>query len=700
MINKLLQNEFNKNDKQISNIIEMFDKGDTVPFIARYRTELTGSMSSEDLFKLHDRLNYLRKLEARKESIIKSMASRGQLTSDLKSQIMKFDIMTKLEEFYEPFIIREDSPATKAKEKGLEIVANQILTFNDEDIDSFISSFSKEKGLIEDEVLEGAKDIILEQLIYDPDLKEMARFLIKKDCRLESSIIKKRKDDKSEDYKAIDKYSENIAKIPSHKTLAIFRGIKEKQVKIAFQKNTEEIINRLNVKVLKNAKGKYALLVQDLISKAYEKNIEGYIETEIKKDLFEKAEDRAIEVFSKNLKDMLLQKPVKNKTILGLDPGYVTGCKLSVIDRTGNLVDKDLIKPTPPHNKKDEAEKILLKMIKKNNIDLISIGNGTASQESELFVSELLEKNPELKVEYTVTSEQGASIYSASKEAVEEFPDLDIYFRSAISIARRVQDPLSELIKIDPKSIGVGQYQHDLSKTKLKTELDRTVTTCVNLVGVDVNTASVSLLQHIAGLNKKTASQIFDYKKEKGFIKSRAEIKKIKGIGEKTYNQCIGFLKVFSGENFLDEYLIHPEDYKIAQELHSGDKDKSELDYPEEKLSYIENEFKNKGRDIRETIGKELPKRSKIITFDDIKIGQKYTGTVRNVTDFGAFVDIGLHNAGLVHISNISDKFIKNIHDFISTGDLVDVYIIDINKKKEQIQLSILPGKEKWGDLG
>lgn len=544
----------------------MLDQGDTVPFISRYRSELTGSMESEELFKFEDRLNYLRNLQSRKESIIKMMKGREQLTPELEKQIREFDNTQKLEEFYKPFIPREDSPATKAKEKGLQVVADVLFNMDDDKYDKIIVEITKEKGLTENEVVNGATDIIYEEFTLNPELKEIVRDKTLKNCVLQSTIIKKRKEDKSDEYKSVDNYSGNIHKLPSHKVLAIFRGAKEKQVKIDFSVEEAKIKNSLAFKVSKGKENKTSGILVDLVEQAYDNNIKSYIESEIKKKVFEKAEDRAIEVFAKNLRNVLMQKPVKNTIIMGLDPGYNTGCKLAVIDETGKLIDTGIIRPNPPHNLIEEAEKTTLDIINKNRVKLISIGNGTATQESELFIKELINKH-KLDVEYVITSEQGASIYSASKKAIEEFPDLDIYFRSAVSIARRVQDPLSELIKIDPKSIGVGQYQHDLSKIKLKTELDRVIITCVNSVGVDINTASIDLLQYVSGLNRKTATNIIAYRKEKGFIKNRDEIKHIKGIGEKTYNQCVGFLKIYGGEEPLDEYMIHPDHYEIAREI-------------------------------------------------------------------------------------------------------------------------------------
>lgn len=571
LIFKKIALEFDKTLECVKNIVDMLDSGDTVPFISRYRKEQAGNIDSETLYELQDRLNYLRNLEKRKQTIKNQMREREQLTPELEKQIDSYEIASQLEEFYEPFIPREDSPGTKAIEKGLKPLAELIANkgTKDNEIEKMISKIIEEKNYSREEIIEGAKDIIYEDIIYDPQIKEKVRNISKNKAILTTKKINKK--NKEEQVDTYDKYKdtrEDIHKIPSHRVLAMFRGTKEKQLNMNLVVDEERIKNEL---VKHYNIGRSSRITQqiyeELSQDAYINSIKGLIESEIKKEVFEKAEDHAVEVFCTNLKNLLMQKPVKDKIILGWDPGYATGCKLAVIDKTGNLLGKNIVKVTPPYNQIDKGKEILHDLVKKYKVEVISIGNGTASKESEIFVVDFIKENPQYNLKYVVVSEAGASVYSASAEAKREFPDLDIYYRSAINIARRLQDPLSELVKINPRSLGIGQYQHDINAKKLKQALDRVITTCVNTVGVDINTASISLLQYVSGLNSRTATNIVEYRDEVGFIKNRKEVRNIKGIGDKTYQQCIGFLRIFGGDEELDQYFIHPENYSIAKEL-------------------------------------------------------------------------------------------------------------------------------------
>ncbi len=709
-IKKQLADEFAIAQWQVDNTIELIDEGNTIPFIARYRKEKTGTLSDDILRDFFERLNYLRSLEAKKEEILRLIDEQGSLTDEISSSITSAVTLAELEDIYRPFRPKRRTRATIAKEKGLEPLAELITAQDGTDIVTAAAEYiSEEKGVADiDEAIHGAMDIIAENISDNAEFRKDIRH-----TTLEKGIIcsKAVKEDDSV-YSQYYDYSESAAKIPTHRLLAVNRGEKEGFLSVKLEVDEEIIIKYLIKKLVSKKPSPAAEYIKEAAEDAYKRLIAPSIETEIRNLLTENAQEASIKVFNKNLSGLLLQPPIKGSVVLGLDPGYRTGCKIAVVDDTGKVLDTGIVYCTLPSHDKDKAKKILKDMIKRNHVNIISIGNGTASKESEILVAELISELDE-KVYYMMTNEAGASVYSASKLAAEEFPQYDVALRSAVSIARRLQDPLAELVKIDPKSIGVGQYQHDMNQKRLGEALGGVVESCVNSVGVDLNTASPSLLSYIAGVNKTVAKNITVYREENGKFKTRKELLKVPKLGAKAFEQCAGFLRIADGDNVLDNTSVHPESYKAAKELlqilgyteqdvidgnisdiksRMKDMSVSELS---EKLGIggitivdIVDSLLKKGRDPRE----ELPQpvlRSDILSMEDLKPGMILNGTVRNVIDFGAFVDIGVHQDGLVHISQICDRYIKHPTDVLSVGDSVKVKILDVDTNKKRISLTM-----------
>ena len=709
-IKKQLADEFSIAQWQVDNTIELIDEGNTIPFIARYRKEKTGTLSDDILRDFFERLNYLRSLEAKKEEILRLVDEQGNLTDDISLSIASAVTLAELEDIYRPFRPKRRTRATVAKEKGLETLAELIIAQDGTDITAAAAEYiSEEKGVADiDEAIHGAMDIIAENISDNAEFRKDIRR-----ATLEKGIISSkaaREDDSV--YSQYYDYSESAAKIPTHRLLAVNRGEKEGFLSVKLEVDEETIIKYLIKKLVSKKPSPAAEYIKEAAEDAYKRLIAPSIETEIRNLLTENAQEASIKVFNKNLSGLLLQPPIKNSVVLGLDPGYRTGCKIAVVDDTGKVLDTGIVYCTLPNHDKDKAKKILKDMIKRNHVNIISIGNGTASKESEILVAELIRELDE-KVYYMMTNEAGASVYSASKLAAEEFPQYDVALRSAVSIARRLQDPLAELVKIDPKSIGVGQYQHDMNQKRLGEALGGVVESCVNSVGVDLNTASPSLLSYIAGVNKTVAKNITVYREENGKFKTRKELLKVPKLGAKAFEQCAGFLRIADGSNVLDNTSVHPESYKAAKELlqilgyteqdvidgnisdiKSRLKDMS-VSKLSEKLGIggitivdIVDSLLKKGRDPRE----ELPQpvlRSDILSMEDLKPGMILNGTVRNVIDFGAFVDIGVHQDGLVHISQICDRYIKHPTDVLSVGDSVKVKVLDVDTNKKRISLTM-----------
>ena len=706
-----LVSEFNLKKTQVESTIALIDDGNTIPFIARYRKEATGSLSDEILRDFYDRLNYLRNLEAKKEEITRLIDEQEQLTTEITNAIENAVTLSELEDIYRPFRPKRRTRATIAKEKGLEPLAEIILQQNYEDnIESISLNFiDAEKGVERcEDAIAGAMDIIAEQISDNAEYRKDIRtrtinegFLVSKATTEEDSV-----------YRLYYDFTEPIKKLANHRLLAINRGEKEGILSVKIDMDEEKIdsylIRRLTPK-REAPSTKYVILAaQD----SYKRLISPSIATEIRNMLTENAEEASIKVFNQNLSGLLLQPPVKGKVVMGFDPGYRTGCKVAVVDETGKVLDTNVVYCTLDIHDKAKAKKILTDMITRNKVDLISIGNGTASKESEIFIADLL-KEIDREVFYIMTNEAGASVYSASKLATEEFPQYDVALRSAVSIARRVQDPLAELVKIDPKSIGVGQYQHDMNQKRLGEALGGVVESCVNSVGVDLNTASPSLLSYVAGINKTVSKNIITYREENGKFATRKELLKVPKLGAKAFEQCAGFLRITDGAEVLDNTSVHPESYKAAKELlellgytkedvqngNVADLKKKlsninsselaeKLGIGEITLNDIADSIIKKGRDPRE----ELPQpvlRSDILSMEDLKPDMVLTGTVRNVIDFGAFVDIGVHQDGLVHISQICDRYIKHPTDVLSVGDIVKVRVLEVDAKKKRISLSM-----------
>ena len=727
MIADTLSQELNIKTSQAESVIKLIDDGNTIPFIARYRKELTGSLDDEVLRKFDERLKYLRNLEDKKETVLKTIEEQGKLTDELKQSILECKTLVELEDLYRPYKPKRRTRATIAKEKGLEELANTILA---QEIEVPVEEIAKDyitppDSDIDDELrvndtkeaIEGAQDIIAEIISDNASFRSLIRELSYEDGELISEA--KDKDIESV-YDMYYDYNEEVSKIASHRVLAINRGEKEKFLKIKISAPEEDIISYLTRHVLINKGGKptkpiYNKYTEETLKEAiqdsYKRLIAPAIERELRNQLFEKAEDKSIKVFSKNLEQLLMQAPIINKVVLGWDPAFRTGCKLAVVDEYGKVLETGLVYPTEPQNKIAETRSTVRDLIFKYDINLIAIGNGTASRESEAIVADIIK---DLDVQYVIVNEAGASVYSASELASEEFPEYNVGERSAISIARRLQDPLAELVKIDPKSIGVGQYQHDMNQKKLGESLDNVVEKSVNQVGVDLNTASVSLMEHVSGISKSVAKNIVAYREENGKFYTRDELLKVKKLGPKAYEQCAGFMKV-KGPNPLDNTTVHPESYGATiaflsslgyslEDLENRKIKESDLDLSDKQfedlsqelgigfitLKDIAKELKKPGRDPRD----EMPQpilRKDVLTMEDLEEGMVLSGTVRNIVDFGIFVDIGVHQDGMVHKSQITDtQFVKHPMDFVSVGDIIEVKVLDVDINRHRIQLSMI----------
>lgn len=708
---KQIGKDLNIKERQVEVVLNLLKEGNTVPFIARYRKEATGSLDEEVIRSINEVYEYQVNLLKRKEDVIRLIDEKGMLTDELKEEILKCQKLVEVEDLYRPFKEKKKTKATEAIKNGLEPLANMIMEFKNRDIKKEAKSFLNDKVKSTEEAIEGAKYIIAEAISDNAEYRKYIRENIVKFGIITSKVKKKAQElDQAKTYEMYYDYSEAIKSIKPHRVLAINRGEKEGILSINIDVDSSYIINYLEKKVIKKSNTSEEIYVKEAILDSYKRLIFPSVEREIRSELKETAEVTAIDNFSKNVENLLLTPPMKGKTVLGYDPAFRTGCKLAVLDSTGKPLKIEVIYPTEPHNKIEESKKTVLDLIDKYNIDIIAIGNGTASRESEAFIADCI-KDAKRKVEYIIVSEAGASVYSASKLAISEFPDLTVEKRSAISIGRRLQDSLSELVKIDPKSIGVGLYQHDVTPKKLDESLNFVVTKVVNQVGVNVNTASSSLLSYVSGMTKKSIDAILNERDLKGKFTSREEIKKLKGITPKVYEQAIGFIRIPDGVNPLDKTSIHPESYevtkkllesigmnlndigtdKLKEKLDNIDIDKVCLDIKTDKytLKDIIDDLEKPGRDLRDNMPKPILK-SDVLTLDDLHIGDKLQGTVRNVVDFGVFIDIGLHNDGLAHISKLTNKYIKHPSEVVSVGDIVDCYVIDINKEKEKVSLSLI----------
>lgn len=687
--------ELNIKVNQVENTVKLIDEGNTIPFIARYRKEVTGNLDDEVLRNLEQKLQYLRNLEERKQDVIRLISELGELTDEIKNEIIKAETLSRVEDIYLPFRPKKRTRATIAKEKGLKPLADLILDrkLNKKNFENKVLEFiSEEKEVLtKEDAINGALDIIAEKVAEDKDFRDILR----KDALENGLLISEKGKEENNVYDMYYEFSEKISKLPPHRILAINRGEKEKALKVSIKLNDEKNISDILFSLCMDKEDFCYSFLEKAVNDGYNRLLLPQIETEIRNNLKDLADEKSIEVFGQNLKPYIMQSPILDRVVLGIDPGYRTGCKVAVISTTGAVLDHVNIFPTKPQEKIKESKEILSKLIKKYNVKLIAIGNGTASRETEKVVVELLD---ELKIKdlfYSIVNEAGASIYSASKLGQEEFPDLDVTVRGAISIARRIQDPMAELVKIEPKHIGIGQYQHDVNQKKLDQTLSDVIENCVNRVGVDINTASVSLLSYISGISKTMAKNLVAYRDENGMFKNREQIKKVKGIGPKAFTQAAGFLRIRNGENPLDNTAVHPESYKIAEKLYGKDLEKiniskisKELQVGELTLKDIIEELKRPGRDIREDMPKPIL-RSDVLSIEDLKVGMELKGTVRNVVDFGAFVDIGIKNDGLVHISQISNKFIKHPSEVLKVSDIVDVKILEIDLEKQKVKLTM-----------
>ena len=694
-IEKILISEFELKPFQVKNTIQLIDEGNTIPFIARYRKEQTGNLTDITLRELYDRLNYLRNLKDRQEEVIRLIAEQGKLTEELKEQILKAETLQRIEDLYRPYRPKRRTRATIAKEKGLEGLAN-ILWLQELEMDQLkqeaLSYIDEEKDVnTEEEALTGAMDIIAEIISDNAEYRDIIRRVA-----YERGVIQTEgsKEEEKSVYEMYYDYKEPVKSIPNHRILAINRGEKEKFLKVNLILPEEYILSKLKSIIITNRQAGTRDYLEMSIEDSYKRLIFPSIEREVRSNLTERAEEEAIKVFALNLKPLLMQPPIKGKVVMGIDPGFRTGCKVAVVDDTGKLLSTTTVYPTEPQNKVEKTKEELKYLISKYNVDIIAIGNGTASRETEFVVANML-KELSGDISYIIVSEAGASVYSASTVGQEEFPDLDVSLRGAISIGRRLQDPLAELVKIEPRHIGVGQYQHDLNQSRLDEALTAVVEDCVNTVGVDLNTASSSLLKYVAGISSRVASNIIQYREEHGKFTNRDELLKIKGIGKKTYTQCAGFLRIPEGDNILDNTAVHPESYSIAEKLLNMDLEEKGLDYLSKELGVgyltlkdIIVELRKPGRDPRD----EMPKpifRTDVLEMKDLKEDMILMGTVRNVVDFGAFVDIGVKEDGLVHISELSNKFIKHPKEVVEVGDIVKVKILNVDKNRGRISLSM-----------
>ena len=704
---KEISNDLKVNTLKVEATLKLLSEGNTIPFIARYRKEVTGNLDEEQIRKISDIYEYQMNLLKRKEDIIRLIDEKGLLTEELKNNILKCTKLVEVEDIYRPFKEKKKTKATEAIKNGLEPLAKIIMSFPKQitGIDKFLNDNVKTK----EDAITGAKYIIAEWISDNAFYRKWIRNYIYNNGKIVSKL-KKNATDEEKTYDMYYDYSENIKYIKPHRVLALNRGEKEGVLGVSIDNNNDEVINYLKSKLIKDESSESKEIVIDAINDSYKRLIFPSIEREIRSDLTEVASEKSIEVFMDNLEHLLLTPPMKDKMVLGLDPAYRTGCKLAVVDYTGKFIEKSVIYPHEPRCEYEESKKKVLDLIDKYNIDIIAIGNGTASRESEAFIADVI-KSSKRKVEYIIVSEAGASVYSASKLAIEEFPNLHVEERSAISIARRLQEPLSELVKVDSKSIGVGLYQHDVQEKRLNESLDFVVSKAVNSVGVNINTASASLLKYVSGLNKKVIDKIIDYRNTFGKIKSREELKKKKVLTDKVYEQSIGFMRVVDGTNPLDKTSIHTESYevtlklleklgldvsligteKMKERLKNIDISKytKELNVDKYTLEDIIKSLTNPLRDPRDDMPKPILK-SDVLKLEDLKVGMKLQGTVRNVVDFGAFIDIGLKNDGLVHISKITNSYIKHPSEVLSVGDIVDCYVDEIHMDKKKVSLSLL----------
>ena len=707
-INHIIANELSVKLWQVDAAIKLIDEGNTIPFIARYRKTVTGELNDEQLRTLDERLKYLRNLEEKKKTVVDSITEQGKMTDEIMSKIAMAETIVAVDDIYRPFRPKRKTRATEAKAKGLEPLADIFLKQEknknpEEEAKAFVN---EEKGVANvAEAIQGAKDIIAEMVSDNDEFRKAIRNIVVKHGLIVSNT--KNPEEKTP-YENYYDYSEGVNKIPGHRILAINRGEKEKVLNVKIEMPEENIIASLD-KVIIKGESQFKPLLKEAIEDGFKRLIKPAIEREIRSQLTEKAEDGAITVFGQNLKQLLMQPPIAGRNVLGWDPAFRTGCKLAVVDNTGKVLYTTVIFPTAPQNKVAESKKIVLDIIKKYNVSLISLGNGTASRESEAVIVDIIKECP-TKVEYIIVNEAGASVYSASKLATEEFPNFDVGQRSATSMARRLQDPLAELVKIEPKAIGVGQYQHDMNQKKLDEALSNIVEDCVNNVGVDLNTASAPLLEYVSGISKTIAKNIVEYREENGQFQSRKDLLSVAKLGPKAFEQCAGFMRIREGKEPLDYTSVHPESYSSAKKLlkkygfstkdilggniHLTDEIKDVKEVAEEigtdpiTLRDMIKELEKPGRDPREEMPKPVLK-SDVLDFDDLKEGMELKGTVRNVIDFGAFVDIGVHQDGLVHISEMSNKFIKHPLDVVSVGDVVDVRVLSVDKERKRIQLSM-----------
>ena len=720
---KIIADELNIKKQQVENTIKLIDEGNTIPFIARYRKEVTGGLSDEILRDLSERLNYLRNLEQRKEEVVKSIEEQGKLTDEIIQAVAIAKTLAEVEDIYRPYKQKKKTRATVAKARGLEPLANIIMEQKETkpieeiakkyiNIDNLSEEDKKTKDKVvatAEEAIQGALDIIAENISDNAKYRKE----IKRQCYRQGVMVTKASNsEEKSNYEMYYEYQEAIKYIPSHRILAINRGEKEKFLKVSIDKPEDRILSYIERDILKG-ETQFTNMLKETILDSFKRLIEPSIDREIRSDLTEKAEEKAIKVFGQNSKQLLLGAPIKGKTVMGFDPAYRTGCKIAVIDETGKVLDYTTVYPTEPQNDVAGSKKELLRLIEKDKVDMIAIGNGTASRESEMFVADMI-KEATRPVHYVIVSEAGASVYSASKLATEEYPDINVSIRGAISIARRLQDPLAELVKIDPKAIGVGQYQHDVNQKKLAESLTGVVEDSVNKVGVDVNTATPSLLSYVSGINNTIAKNIVKYRDENGKLKNRKQLLKVPKLGKVAFEQCAGFLRILDGDNPLEITAVHPESYEKAEQLLKKigfdkkdlkDKEKledlrnklksvnvsdmaKELEIGEMTLEDIIAELSKPGRDPREDMPKPIL-RSDVLKLEDLKEGMVLTGTVRNVIDFGAFVDIGVKHDGLVHISEMSEKFIKNPSEVVSVGDVVKVKVIKIDKERQKVGLSM-----------
>ena len=689
--------EFDVKEGHLKATVELIDEGNTIPFIARYRKEVTGSMDDQLLRELADRLDYLRKLNETRNSYRALIEEMGKMTDEINSALDKAETLAVLEDIYRPYRPKRRTRATIAKEKGLEPLALAIFEQNlTEAVENLALDYVSEKNAVGDvqEAIAGAMDIIAEIISDDAAHRATVRKIFNDKALLTSQATNA---DAESVYEMYYELSEPLKKVPGHRVLAMNRGEKEGFLKVSVEVDADEVVARLD-KII-NKKSTYTIdIIYNTIKDSYKRLIEPSIEREIRSGLTETSEEGAIKIFGENLRQLLLQAPIKDKVVLAIDPAYRTGCKVCVVDGTGMVLYTDVVYPTPPLNKTAEAARTLLPQIEKHGVDIIAIGNGTASRETEAFVAEML-KSVKRKVLYTIVNESGASVYSASKLAAEEFPNFDVALRSAVSIGRRLQDPLAELVKIDPKSIGVGQYQHDMNQKRLSEALGGVVEGAVNSVGVDLNTASPSLLSYVSGISATISKNILKHREENGKFKNRKQLLKVKGLGPKAFEQCAGFLRIMDGDNPLDATAVHPESYPVAERLISlgGDRKNvrelaEKLEIGEPTLRDIISELARPDRDPREDA--EAPMlRSDVLTMDDLEAGMKLKGVVRNIMDFGAFVDIGVHQDGLVHISQLADKFIKSPFEAVSVGDVVEVTVLGVDVGKKRISFSMRQNK-------